>query len=278
MTLFRNRTLLGYTDQLVHVRDDVQRVEYLAFPRLLMGDWDTPDDFHFHESSVTVPSREYVLGILRRDVAERPDHAWRAYETPGGVRAFLTSEFEEFSPRHARLMADLFIDPLYRQITEEQRAWWCRVSPKVGRPGDFVARPWTTVRGADAVESLDALLALREHDRLCRRSFPFYHRVEVACPTCRVPGPEYFRGPCDFCNRTGRKVLAVGGDELPFLLAIEDRPDDDAPRLIYADWLIEQGRDRDAEAVKAIPSHAIQIIRPRSPEPVSEADLAELPF
>ena len=39
-----------------------------------------------------------------------------------------------------------------------------------------------------------------------------------------------------------------------------------------------EGRDRDAEAVKAIPSHAIQIIRPRSPEPVSEADLAELPF
>jgi uncharacterized protein (TIGR02996 family) len=69
-----------------------------------------------------------------------------------------------------------------------------------------------------------------------------------------------------------------GADELPFLLAIEGRPDDDAPRLIYSDWLIEQGRDRDAEAVKAIPSHAIQIIRPRSPEPVSDSDLAELPF
>ena len=56
MDLFKNRTLLGYTPHLVHVRDDVQKVEYVAFPRLLMGDWDCPDSFHFHESSVTVPS------------------------------------------------------------------------------------------------------------------------------------------------------------------------------------------------------------------------------
>ena len=148
MDLFKSRTLLGLTEHLVHVRDDVQKVEYIAFPRLLMGDWDVPDDFHFHEGSVTVPSREYVLGILHRDVRERPDHAWRAYETPGGVRAFLTSHFEEFSAdRHHGMMADLSIDPLYREITAEQRAWWCRVSPKVGRPGDYVARSWTTVRG-----------------------------------------------------------------------------------------------------------------------------------
>jgi hypothetical protein len=119
MSLFKNRTLLGYTEHLVHVRDDTQHVEYVAFNRLLMGDWDTPDPFHFHQGSVTVPSREYVLAILNRDVRDRPDHAWRAYETPGGVRAFLTSHFEPLSPALRRLMSDLSIDPLYREITEE---------------------------------------------------------------------------------------------------------------------------------------------------------------
>ena len=89
-----------------------------------------------------------------------------------------------------------------------------------------------------------------------------------------MPGSSYFRGPCDFCNRTGRKVLAVGSEELPFLLAIEADPLDDAPRLIYADWLIEQDRDQDAEAIKQLLSSAIRIIRSRNPEPSSVA----LPF
>jgi uncharacterized protein (TIGR02996 family) len=203
------------------------------------------------------------------------------YETPGGVRAFLTSHFEEFGPDHRRLMDDLSIDPLYRDITQEQRAWWCRVSPKVGRQGDYVARPWTTVQGADGIESLDALLALREHDRLCGRTFPFYHRVELACPTCRVLGSSYFHGPCDFCHRTGRKVLAAGPEELPFLLAIEADPQDEAPRLIYSDWLTEQGRDQDAQAVRRLPSYAIRIVRPEPPhatEAEGPTDLAELPF
>jgi uncharacterized protein (TIGR02996 family) len=272
MELFRNRTLLGHSEHLVHVRDEVQKVEYVAFPRLLMGDWDCPDTFHFHEGSVTVPSRDYVLGILRRDVRDEPDHVWRVYETPGGVRAFLTSDYRPFDRHHRGLMLNLSIDPLYREITTQQAAWWCRVSPKVGRPGDYVARPWTTIRGGEGIESLDALLAVREHDRLCRRDFPFYHRVELSCPTCRTPGGSYLRGPCDFCHRTGRKVLAVGPEELPFILAIEAAPLDEAPRLIYSDWLIEQGRDQDADAVRQLPSNAISVFRPRNPEPV------ELPF
>jgi uncharacterized protein (TIGR02996 family) len=135
-----------------------------------------------------------------------------------------------------------------------------------------VARPWTAVKGADAVESLDALLALREHDRLCQRTFPFYHRVELACPTCRIAGHDYARGPCDFCHRTGRKVLAVGPEELPFVLAVEADPLDDSPRLIWSDWLIDHGRDQDAEAVRQLPSHAVHIVRP--PEPSA----SEIPF
>jgi uncharacterized protein (TIGR02996 family) len=279
MDLFKSRTLLGYTEQLVHVRDDVQKVEYIGFNRLLMGDWDIPDDFHFHDGSVTVPNREYVLGILHRDVSQRPNHFWRVYQTPGGVRAFLTSDFQVFCAEvHSALMKDLSIDPVYRDIATAQRAWWCRVSPKIGRPGDYVAKPWTTVKGTDGIESLDALLAVKEHDRLCQRKFPFYHRVEVSCPTCRLRN-SYFHGPCSFCNRTGRKVLAVGSEELPFLLAIEADQLDDAPRLVYSDWLIDQGRDQDAEVMRQIPSSAIRIIRPSNTAPtVDPTEPAEIPF
>jgi len=43
MDLFKNRTLLWYTESLVHVRDEVQKVEFVAFNKLMMGDWDCPD-------------------------------------------------------------------------------------------------------------------------------------------------------------------------------------------------------------------------------------------
>src|SRR5262245_8094571 len=36
----------------------------------------------------------------------------------------------------------------------------------------------------------------------------------------------------------------------PFLQAIRDHPEDDAPRLIYADWLEEHGDARRAEFIR----------------------------
>ncbi|MBO0699698.1 MAG: ribosomal protein L7/L12 [Zavarzinella sp.] len=40
-------------------------------------------------------------------------------------------------------------------------------------------------------------------------------------------------------------------DEEAFLAAIRANPADDAPRLVYADWLREQGRHEQAEAIRA---------------------------
>ena len=40
-------------------------------------------------------------------------------------------------------------------------------------------------------------------------------------------------------------------DEAAFLAAIRTNPADDAPRLVYADWLQEQGRHEQAEAIRA---------------------------
>lgn len=38
--------------------------------------------------------------------------------------------------------------------------------------------------------------------------------------------------------------------EQDFLLAIHENPDDDAPRLMFADWLSENGQDERAELVR----------------------------
>ena len=38
----------------------------------------------------------------------------------------------------------------------------------------------------------------------------------------------------------------------PFLLAMLANPADDAPRLILADWLVEQGADDEAKALAAV--------------------------
>lgn len=38
--------------------------------------------------------------------------------------------------------------------------------------------------------------------------------------------------------------------ERDFLLAIHENPDDDAPRLMFADWLSENGQDERAELVR----------------------------
>lgn len=52
-----------------------------------------------------------------------------------------------------------------------------------------------------------------------------------------------------------------------FMRAICERPDDDAPRLIFADWLREQGEDERAEYIRL----AIEYDRGRSLTPEMEA-------
>jgi uncharacterized protein (TIGR02996 family) len=45
------------------------------------------------------------------------------------------------------------------------------------------------------------------------------------------------------------------GDELALLKAVASRPDDDLPRLVYADWLDEHGRGERAEFIRLQVAH-----------------------
>jgi uncharacterized protein (TIGR02996 family) len=48
----------------------------------------------------------------------------------------------------------------------------------------------------------------------------------------------------------GRGELVRMTDEQAFLAAIAAAPGDQAPRLVFADWLLEQGRQADADRVR----------------------------
>jgi uncharacterized protein (TIGR02996 family) len=251
-----------------HTRDAVTGVEYLCFEKLLMGDWDMPHAAH-PEGCATVPNPEYALGILRRDVWERPDHVWRVYRTPAGVRAFLTSSLQVYQTRYAgRLMQDLWVDPYYRQATHKQGEWWCRVSPKPGRQGDFTAAYWQTVRGSRGKELPAAREMLQVHDELCRRVLPFRHVVRVTCHLC--PENEYGRKlrACGYCGGKGHRYVYLPQSEIQFFRAIEADRQDDAPRLIFSDRLTELGEDDAAvEMVRAAVSWSLHEVTVRTPRP-----------
>jgi uncharacterized protein (TIGR02996 family) len=48
---------------------------------------------------------------------------------------------------------------------------------------------------------------------------------------------------------------AMHTDRAAFLAAILDRPDDDLPRLVYADWLDEHGEPERAEFIRTQCGH-----------------------
>jgi uncharacterized protein (TIGR02996 family) len=70
-------------------------------------------------------------------------------------------------------------------------------------------------------------------------------------------------------------------DELAFLAAVHERPGDDAPRLVYADWLEEHGEVEYAEFIRWQMQHPAEMKIPRPSaktlakwreEPVSSAE------
>ncbi|AWM42523.1 hypothetical protein C1280_35335 [Gemmata obscuriglobus] len=55
---------------------------------------------------------------------------------------------------------------------------------------------------------------------------------------------------CHVCNGTGLVPAPVTSDETALLAAIIAQPDEDTPRLVYADWLAQHGDERRAEFVR----------------------------
>ena len=154
-----------YGRNLYHRRD--RGVKYVGFADVLMLDWDIPAEGHVSQNCVTITCREEALAVLEAFCAKYPGKfRFRVYETPGGVRAFLLSGHV---PAHhaAGWQRVLRCDPLYTEMCYLRGACWCRVSPKVGRTGDYVARPWKNVGTGPVNPSVCRLV--NWHDKLCSR-------------------------------------------------------------------------------------------------------------
>jgi len=108
---------------------------------LMMVDWDPApvgqeiDGIHY-----TISSKEEVYFILNERVAAYPNELWRVYETPsGGVHAFLVSH--HVRPKQGEeIISSMKGDLIYKMLCKKQGYWSIRLSPKPGRPGDYIAR------------------------------------------------------------------------------------------------------------------------------------------
>src|SRR5262249_15379111 len=78
----------------------------------------------------------------------------------------------------------------------------------------------------------------RGHRGAYRPSLP----RQAPCPPPAVPGESQ-----DPCPRLRGDAMSP---EQAFLQAVVANPDDDGPRLVYADWLEEQGRGERAEVIR----------------------------
>lgn len=137
-------------------------VNYLEFSHVMMLDWDVPDPIH-PEEACTIRDRNEAYHILKEFCLENPGWVFRVYETPGGVRAFLTSRCVESVAEVSDLMGWLRCDPLYVKFCERRRSFAVRVSAKLSRKGDYVARLVGIV--GVGKEDPDALEVVRYHDR-----------------------------------------------------------------------------------------------------------------
>lgn len=151
-------------------------ISFMTFKRLPMFDWDMPSPGHKALECITVQNRQEVLDIVQQVCS---DHGVTITleATPGGVRGWLHEpvSFKKWSELSQLLKSD----DLYRKLVLRRGIWSTRVSAKQ-RPGDFVARYWTTVGSAPMCGiTLDSYNAYRE----------VVSRVEPRhVMTCGLPG------------------------------------------------------------------------------------------
>lgn len=171
-------------------------VDFVAYDKVPMGDWDFPDAIH-DPNSVSIQSLGDVYDKLVEYTAKNPQSSWQTYLTPGGVRAFEMSQ--QMSPRGfankgytsreapPSRFKELNIDPAYASIavnkpipgnypniprTREiypRESYSARISGKPGREEDFVAYPLGAI-GQGRPDARNQRLIREYHDIPIMRS------------------------------------------------------------------------------------------------------------
>lgn len=132
LSIFRKNTN-KYSDVIFESEVNILRNNYIP-----VLDWDVPNEGHKIEECVTFQSRTEIYKTIDF-YAELFGLSIKVYNTPGGVRGWITSH--QFSPRGlVTCMYKMQVDPVYQNMTRERNEWGARVSPKPNREGDYVAK------------------------------------------------------------------------------------------------------------------------------------------
>lgn len=142
-------------------------VHYFHYTDLLMIDWDVDDGSHFDpERQCLVDSIGDAWETLHNFCEKNPEYKFVMYQTPGGARAFCISHrIKALSDEAGYLMDELKCDKIYVDITQQRGNFACRLTPKIGREGDYVARFIGYLGNGDADDSL--LNRVSYHDTWC---------------------------------------------------------------------------------------------------------------
>jgi len=120
---------------------DDNNLKIMRLKDLMMVDWDPILPGQSWDEGHTVNDIQEVLMILELDVYKYKSHLWRVYETPsGGVHAFLVSHKLPPTKAACQFAYSLKGDKRYIDIAWERQCWDVRISPKLFRPHDFVAK------------------------------------------------------------------------------------------------------------------------------------------
>lgn len=143
-------------------------VGYMMSTKVMMVNWDIADREGIH---YTIRTREEAVAKVEALVKVHPYMVWKVYYTPNGVHAFLLSE--EVTPKSKRakyIYKALKEDGLYLKFSQMRNLWGIRVTPKVGREGDFVVRYEGYIWGSEGEILPSAKELMDTHDSLIHKS------------------------------------------------------------------------------------------------------------
>jgi hypothetical protein len=140
---------------IAHVED--AGITYKRFDKIAFLDWDWPNVSHRNNDCVTIQNFGEVVDLLEPWLHKHPSFAIRLYETPGGVRGIFTSHFMTVNELVALGIEELNSDPMYIKLSLQRGVFGARISPKLNRTGDFIARYVCTLGVQQDVQILDIL-------------------------------------------------------------------------------------------------------------------------
>ena len=136
----------------------LSRAYYTSSKNVPMIDIDLPSPWHTSRQ-IIFNSRGEALGNLKEFLKSSAgkNTAFKAYDTPGGVRLFdISRKGRGISPKDYKKRAEaLGNDPAYLEYSIPRGRWDARIMPKPGRKGDYIAKPLKgdyrkIIKGADA--------------------------------------------------------------------------------------------------------------------------------